>query len=112
MENDLMKASNFFESISTYQVKIRRILDQANERQLLSEGENQTFFDLYGLEGNRFKSLNELRREQGLTTSGIQKKVNDTWKKLSCFPETEKMRRCLSNLLRSMPDSVRWQPKL
>ena len=49
MENDLMKASNFFESISTYQVKIRRILDQANERQLLSEGENQHSLTFTGL---------------------------------------------------------------
>lgn len=112
MEDNSMKTSDFFENISAYQAKIRRILDQANEHHLLSERESEIFFNLYGLKGNRFKSLNELRREQGLTTSGIQKKVNDIWKKLSCFPETENMRRCLSNLLRSMPDSVRYQPKL
>lgn len=104
-------ADEFVSRIEAYQKKLRAIIGIATEKQILPEDDASILRQLYGLENNRFVGSTDIRRALGYTDAMMQKRVTKIWAKLSEFEDTPNLRICLNNLLRSMPDCVRFAVK-
>jgi hypothetical protein len=112
MSNYATTADEFITRIKPYQEQVSIIISDASAKQLLLPEDIEILKKLYGLDGNVFYGKTQIRTSLKCTDALMDKRLAKIWSKLAGYQDCVKLRSCLNNLLRCMPDSVRYAVKV
>lgn len=104
-------ADEFLTRIKPYQEQISTILSDALDKQIIPSEDAQILRQMFGLDNGVFLGKTQIRNALKYTDAMMDKRLLKIWNKLVVYPNIAGLRSCLINLLRSMPDCVRFAVK-
>ena len=104
-------ADEFVVRIKPYQEEISIIISDALAKGIIFSDDAQILRQMFGLNNGVFLGKNQIRASLHYTDAQMDKRLLKIWNKLAVYPKIASLRSCLVNLLRSMPDCVRFAVK-